>query len=307
MVTWLLIVSAAYREAGNVATAKGAEAAAPSMVGWVLSAQNHLLVNVTLNGHPVSFFIDTGSPFSAVDVRRAGSLGLTAITGSMRLPKQLLVNSREAPVSRIKQLIVGSDDLGSGPVVLIDLHSFPEFGRSIFSRFEVAGILGLDVMQKYGAVIDYGRRQLILETQAGLPQTLASALSAYHKVPIRVSGTGALEVAGKIGAKIYSFIVDTGSSGTVIPLDVAVDSRLSVRWSKLFSKMINFAPSLVGRTTIPVRSLGNYSFNRSSAYVTSMPLFFGDLEHPFGGLIGNDFFASTSAVIDIGHRVLYVR
>jgi predicted aspartyl protease len=306
IIIWLSIASAFYREAGTVATAKGATVA-PSSVGWILSAQNHLLVNVTLNGHPASFLIDTGSPFSAVDVRKAGSLGLTAITGSMRLPKQLLVNSREAPVARIKQLIVGSDDLGSGPVVLIDLHGFPEFRHAIFSRSEVVGILGLDVLQKYSAVIDFGQRQLILETQNGLPETLASALSMYHKVPIRVWGTGALEVAGKIGANTYSFIVDTGSSGTVVPVEVAVDNRLSVRWSKFFSKMINFAPSLVGRTTIPVRTLGNYSFKRSSAYVTSMPLFFGDLEYPFGGLIGNDFFASTSAIIDVGHRFLYVK
>jgi predicted aspartyl protease len=306
IIIWLSIASAFYREAGTVATAKGATVA-PSSVDWVLSAQNHLLVNVTLNGHPASFLIDTGSPFSAVDVRKAGSLGLTAITGSMRLPKQLLVNSREAPVARIKQLIVGSDDLGSGPVVLIDLHGFPEFRHAIFSRSEVVGILGLDVLQKYSAVIDFGKRQLILETQNGLPETLTSALSMYHKVPIRVSGTGALEVAGKIGANTYSFIVDTGSSGTVVPVDVAVDNRLSVRWSKFFSKMINFAPSLVGRTTIPVRTLGNYSFKRSSAYVTSMPLFFGDLEYPFGGLIGNDFFASTSAIIDVGHRFLYAK
>jgi predicted aspartyl protease len=306
IIIWLSIASAFYREAGTVATAKGATVA-PSLVGWVLSAQNHLQINVTLNGHPASFLIDTGSPFSAVDVRKAGSFGLTAITGSMRLPKQLLVNSREAPVARIKQLIIGSDDLGSGPVVLIDLHSFPEFRHNIFIRSEVVGILGLDVMQKYSAVIDFGKRQLILETQNGLPETLAGALSTYHKVPIRVSGTGALEVAGKIGANTYSFIVDTGSSGAVVPRGVAVDNRLPVRWSKLSSKMINFAPSLVGRTTIPARTLGDYSFNRSSAWVTSMPLFFGDLEHPFGGLIGNDFFASTSAIIDVGRRVLYVK
>jgi predicted aspartyl protease len=306
MVLWLLLASAFYREAGNVATAKGANTAPPA-VGWVLSAQNHLVVSVILNGHPAWFLIDTGSPFSTVDVRKAGSLGLTAITGSMRLPRQLLVNSREAPVARIKQLIIGSDDLGSGPVVLIDLHNFPEFRHTIFTRFEVVGILGLDVMQKYSAVIDYGKRQLILETQAGLPQTLAGALSTFHPVPIRVTGTGALEVAGKIGANTYSFIVDTGSSATVVPLGVATDNRLSVQWSKLFSKMINTAPSLVGRTTIPVRTLGNYSFGRSPAYVTSMPVFFGDLEHPFGGLIGNDFFGSNSAVIDVGHRVLYVR
>ena len=306
IIIWLSIASAFYGEAGTVATVKGATVE-PSLVGWVPTAQSHLLVNVTLNGHSASFLIDTGSPFSAVDVRKAGSLGLTAITGSMRLPKQLLVNSREAPVARIKQLIIGSDDLGSGPVVLIDLHGFPEFRHTVFSRSEVVGILGLDVLQKYSAVIDFGKRQLILEAQNGLPETLAGALSMYHKVSIRVSGTGALEVAGKIGANTYSFIVDTGSSGTVVPLDVALDNRLSVRWSKLFSKMINFAPSLVGRTTIPVRTLGNYSFDRSPAYVTSMPLFFGDLEHPFGGLIGNDFFKSTSAVIDVGHRVLYVR
>ena len=78
----------------------------------------------------------------------------------MRLPNQLVVNSREAPVARIKQLIIGSDDLGSGPVVLIDLHSFPEFRHNIFSRSEVVGILGLDVLQKYSGVIDFGKRQL---------------------------------------------------------------------------------------------------------------------------------------------------
>jgi hypothetical protein len=306
MVVWLLLASAFYREAGNVATAKGASTA-PSAVGWVLSAQKHLVVSVTLNGHPAWFLIDTGSPFSTVDIGKAGSLGLTAITGSMRLPRQLLVNSREAPVARIKQLIIGSDDLGSGPVVLIDLHNFPEFRHSSFTRFEVVGILGLDVMQKYSAVIDFGKRQLILETQNGLPGTLDGELSTFHQVPMRVTETGALEVAGNIGANTYSFIVDTGSSGTVVPVDVAASNRLSVQWSKLFSKMINFAPSLVGRTTIPVRTLGAYSFNRSQAYVTSMPVFFGGLEHPFGGLIGNDFFASISAVIDVGHRVLYVK
>jgi predicted aspartyl protease len=306
VIIWFLIAAAFYGQSRNLAIAKAASSESSS-AGWTVSAQNHLLVSVIVNGHQAWFGIDTGSPFSAVDLRQARFLGLTAITGSVHLPKRVEVNSREAPVARINQLTVGSDNLGSGPVVLIDLHGFPEFRRGGASRLEMAGIIGLDILQKYRAIIDYQNHRLLLELPGEASAAIVGSASAHHKIPMRLTKSGALEVTGQVGTRPYGFIVDTGSAGSVVPLEVAVDNRLSVRWSKLVSRMVNFAPSLVGRATIPTWRLGDYSLGRSSAYVTAMPAWSGDLQHPFGGLIGNDFFLSRNAIIDVEHRIIYVK
>src|SRR5713101_5097409 len=98
----------------------------PSTSGITLnrSTGNHLFVSVRVNNRPAWFAVDTGAALSIVDSSKAKLLGLSKSTRVVRVPKQIEVNNRIVPVAIVDSLFVGPDNLGSGPVALIDLHDF---------------------------------------------------------------------------------------------------------------------------------------------------------------------------------------
>jgi hypothetical protein len=88
------------------------------------STGNHLFVSVRVNNRPAWFAVDTGAALSIVDSNKAKLLGLSKGPGVIQVPKQIEVNNRVVPVALVDSLYVGSNNLGSGPVALIDLRDF---------------------------------------------------------------------------------------------------------------------------------------------------------------------------------------
>ena len=62
----------------------------------------------------------------------------------------------------VDSLYVGSNNLGSGPVALIDLRDFRARLRESGHRVTMDGIIGLDILQRYNAVIDCRNQRIYL-------------------------------------------------------------------------------------------------------------------------------------------------
>jgi predicted aspartyl protease len=270
---------------------------------------NHLFVPVRINHRPAWFAVDTGAALTIVDSNRANLFGVSGETKVVELPRQIEVNDRVVPVARIGNLQVGNEDLGAGPVALIDLRAFSAKFRDSGNTVQMDGILGLDILERYRAVIDCAQRRIYLQSASANSGDLLRRLSAYrlHRVPLRITTSGALEVEGHIGDQRYSFVVDTGGFATLIPRKVATQTGITLVGTSANAKGIHSKERPVSIAVAPKLDIGKYNLGSVVVGVTVLPEGPEDLAYPFGGLLGADFFFERNGIIDVGNRNLYFR
>src|ERR1700758_3081512 len=273
------------------------------------STGNHLFVTVRVNNRPAWFAVDTGAALSIVDATKARTLGLSKELGLVQVPRQIEVNNRTVPVAMVDSLYIGSDDLGSGPVALIDLRDFQARLRGSGRQVTMDGIIGLDILQRYNAIIDCRNQRIYLETGGGNLQDILrrTKTGRYNAVPMRITHSGALEVEGRIGRNRYSFVVDTGGFATLVPSAVAQQNGIPVIRTTVNAKGIHSKERPVGLTIAPEFDLGNHALGPALVGVTGLPEGPDDLRYQFGGLIGADFFFDRSGIIDVGSKTLYFK
>jgi predicted aspartyl protease len=305
----LILTLAFYSVIEFFPSAKASEASAGSGVSLSRSTGNHLFVLVRVNKRPAWFAVDTGAALSIVDTEKAKLLGLSLSNRKVRVPRQIEVNSRVVPVALIGNLQVGSNDLGSGPVALIDLREFRARLRGSGDRVTMDGIIGLDILQRYNAVIDCRDQRIYLDTPGGDSRAIVEGArrNRYKSVPMRITKSGALEVEGRIGRNRYSFVVDTGGFTTLIPAGVALESGIQVIGTTVHAKGIHASERPVGVALVPELDLGKNNLGPALVGVTGLPEGPDDLRFKFGGLIGADFFFERGGIIDVGNKILYFK
>jgi predicted aspartyl protease len=273
------------------------------------STGNHLFVPVRINNRPAWFAVDTGAALSIVDSTKARVLGLSKGPGVIQVPKQIEVNNRIVPVAEVDSLYVGRNNLGSGPVALIDLRDFQARLRDTGARVTMDGIIGLDILQRYNAVIDCRNQRIYLTVPGEDAQAIlrSTKKGRYNAVPMRITHSGALEVEGRIGRNRYSFVVDTGGFATLVPSAVAKQNGIPVIGTTVNAKGIHSKERPVGVTIAPEFDLGKYALGPALIGVTGLPEGPEDLRFQFGGLIGADFFFERGGIIDIGSKTLYFK
>jgi predicted aspartyl protease len=289
---------------------KASEPARPiSGVSLSRSTGNHLFVPVRVNNRPAWFAVDTGAALSIVDSNKAKVLGLAKSARVVEVPKQIEVNSRIVPVALVDSLYVGSENLGSGPVALLDLKDFRAKLRGSGAHVSMDGILGLDILQRYNAVIDCRNQRIFLETPDTDPRSIVqfAKRNRYKAVPMHITHSGALEIEGRIGVNQYSFVVDTGGFATLLPLQVAKQNAIPVIGTTVNAKGIHSKERPVGVTIAQQFDLGKYPLGPALIGVTALPEGPDDLRYQFGGLIGADFFFDHGGIIDVGKQTLYFK
>jgi len=300
----------AYSASPSFPSLKASELA-QSVSGITLSRStgNHLFVFVRVNNRPAWFAVDTGAALSIVDSNKAKDLGLARSSGVVEIPKQIEVNNRVVPVAIVDSLYVGSENLGSGPVALINLRDFRAKLRGSGNHVSTDGILGLDILQRYKAVIDCHNQRIFLETPGTNPRVIVqnAQKNRYKAIPMRITHSGALEIVGELGVNRYSFVVDTGGFATLLSLQVARQNGIPVIGTTVNAKGIHSKERPVGLTIAQQFSLGGYPLGPVVIGVTALPDGPDDLRYPFGGLIGADFFFEHGGIIDIGNQTLYFR
>ncbi|HEY2122723.1 MAG TPA: retroviral-like aspartic protease family protein, partial [Chthoniobacterales bacterium] len=184
-----------YAAYGGFHSAKANE---PETAGTSLSRStgNHMFVAVHVNNRPAWFAVDTGAALSIVDANKAKALGLAKGAGVVQVPRQIEVNNRTVPVATVGSLYVGIDNLGSGPVALIDLRDFRAKLRESGHEVTMDGIIGLDILQRYNAIIDCRNQRIYLQTGGSNGQGIIKRAKTgrYNAVPMRITHSGALEV-----------------------------------------------------------------------------------------------------------------
>ena len=123
----------------------------------------HIFVTGAIDGQKVNLVVDTGASHSCFDIDFISQLynneefedgiGMNAGVGS---------NDLQAKIATLKKLKIGRFTLKDYTVVLLDL-SHVNTVYKIAKKPVIQGIIGSDLLKKYGAVIDFKKAVMTLE------------------------------------------------------------------------------------------------------------------------------------------------
>jgi hypothetical protein len=123
----------------------------------------HPLIVVSVFGKSFLLVLDTGASKTAFDRNMLLEAEKNAvITLSDRLSTGLGTNTMVSSTAIINNLYIGSLLITEFEVAVLDLSTI-NFAYKELGHPEVLGVLGGDILMKYSAVIDYGKRVLNLK------------------------------------------------------------------------------------------------------------------------------------------------
>lgn len=172
---------------------------------------NRPIVHVRINNskEPLRFVVDTGAGMCVVSQKTAERLGLKAVArGGMA--RAVGGGGRfEIVYGFLQTLHVGDARVERVPVYI----------REFFNREEpVDGYIGLSVIGKFLATVDYGERRMKLLRDEARAELKAADPASMIEVPIRTTSSGFWSGEVTLGGleKPTNFIIDTGASITVV-------------------------------------------------------------------------------------------
>jgi hypothetical protein len=184
----------------------------------------------------------------------------------------------------------------------------PRTGGRYGDRFEAGGVLGVNFLVRYHAVLNFRSQRLFFRAGAALPADDRARFEnqGYTYVPIQVTVAGRIEAIGSVGANRYSFLIDSGSPQTIVQSTIKEGAWL-FGWN---SGNVYFALGKNSRTTsgrLPGFKLGAQDVSGKVVQFATIPSLQTGFRHPFGGIIGEDFLWAYQAVVDIGAGALYLK
>lgn len=286
---------------------------------------NHLFVPVSINDRRGALMIDTGAPNTMIDVNSVNTFGLTAEKSGSNVGGLFGRTWERYGASKVKSLAMGNCVLTNVPVAIADFSSMnadrnpPETGTHITQSRNVAhlnGALGAREMIKYGMVIDCTRQMLYVNPNGrspGVSESLAGLLAGrgFTRVPMRLNANHHFDVEGALNGNSTRFIVDTGSSTTLI------DTQVAVKFGTGVTALAGYGAGGAGgvvegvnRTAVKELTIGNFKLQNAEvvvAHVSKDILLSTSAAESNAGVLGEDYLSSKFGVIDMGGLALYLR
>lgn len=171
------------------------------------------IMQVRINGskEPLRFVLDTGSGMSVISEETAKRLGIKPVARG-GLARAVGGGGR----FEIVYGFVSSMEIGE-----VRVTNIPVYIRRFYSSGKpVDGYIGLSVISKYIATVDYGTHNFALTRQRGSDEVKKSEgqKTPGFEIPVRITSSGFLsgEVRLEGVERPLNFIVDTGADLTVI-------------------------------------------------------------------------------------------
>jgi tetratricopeptide (TPR) repeat protein len=275
------------------------------------SFDNRPIISVRINGEkqPLKFVLDTGSGMSVLSEQTAKKLGLKPVArGGM---------ARAVGGGGKFEIVYGYVD--SIEIGDVKVENVPIYIRHFFdTNIPVDGYLGLSVVSKFLASLDYGNRQVTLlrQNQSDITESwtqlrrgesaqalipIAPADTAIE-VPLRTTSSGFL--SGEVGLvgfdKTLNFIIDTAASITVISEKLSQQEQLLDLLQP--SKMRVFGAAGVTEDVkllqLPKLSLGLSTLEKISAAVLDLEPVNETAGFTQSGILGGNFLKNFHIYFD---------
>ncbi|MEO5571836.1 MAG: retropepsin-like aspartic protease [Bacteroidia bacterium] len=125
----------------------------------------HLLAKVKINNRIARMIVDTGASRTVLDKNRIHRfVKENNFEKHEALSTGLGTNDMESHIVELRKVEVGGGKLENVVWVLLDLSHVNISYKQIGIK-EIDGVLGGDVLSVYDAVIDYGKKQMILKSK----------------------------------------------------------------------------------------------------------------------------------------------
>ncbi len=122
----------------------------------------HLLVNLRVNGKAALLLIDTGASKTVFDKGRSEKfISSESFEKHDKLSTGLGTSTMKSHLALIREISLGKALVKNYKTVIIDLsHVNVAYGQ--LKQKPIDGVLGSDILKKFKAVIDYGKKKLVL-------------------------------------------------------------------------------------------------------------------------------------------------
>lgn len=287
-----------------------ARAAAPlAVIPYEVTDEGAITINVTVNGGgPYPFIVDTGATLTIAFENLARRTALSPVARpSLRVLS--ISGAKTFEPYEIGDLFAGAqladDHVG---VVLPDWES---------PRETPAGIIGLDILEKFALAFDVGARTLSLYAPEGLPPDLTARMRKATMKLKRFEGTGAelYTARGRVNGEPIEFIVDLGISTTLVNFaagDAILANSLIVSAGRTTTTGTRLEDVFDDRTRVNAGifrsiSVGRQRWSRKVVWIYDAPLFDElGVQRLAYGLLGADLMAEKDFALDFKNERLYL-
>ena len=201
----------------------------------LVRAGNFLFAPVSINhAAPTWWLLDTGAPSSEVDIEAAKALRLLHGPDREGDPANDIIAQHKL-IIQVSSLEVGSFSTGGAKLTAKSLSelnhgSLPSGWSGDFNR---NGMIGMDILLRQNAIVDWSNQQIILAPVADPARTRAAyEQEGFTYIPLSVTPENHLEVIGRVGNSEYRFYIDTGDPKTLIRQSVVEAENLPSRLPK---------------------------------------------------------------------------
>jgi predicted aspartyl protease len=277
-------------------------AAGSETIHLVRDDQNHLFVPVIIDGIESWWGVDTGFPFSVIDSLTASRVASERLKDANNVPLNADVNGRVCPIVSLPGVTIGSANLGRIDVAELSLEVRPyERSEEIGPSFEMGGILGIDFLLRFNAIIDFQRQEIRIsppDTQPEAPQIQSN----YQPIELERASRRRMEVLCKVGDFEYPFSIDTGAAGTSVSIEIAQRNHIALQARSYSNVPVGANATQTKFARINDFQIGNFECGRIDLnFSASKPDMLGR------GLLGADLLSKYGAILDIGRNTLYLK
>lgn len=305
---------AALAAAVLVLAASGARAAGDATVPLIRTGFNHFGIRVSINGHPSVLLLDTGAPVTTLDAHVYDQYATKDAASQLPDNVQRLssLNNQAAKTGYIADLAAGSMHFGGGPVAVTDMHRVN--GNTSHNPKDIVtdGVLGADILTKYGAVIDWSRRVVYFYADPAQRTSIGRAATAngWTAIPMQFTNGRHFAVPCTLGNTNYQLIVDTGAPYTMIDQSVFGGHDPTRSGPHTYASGINGILE-VRPTVLKSWSIGTFAVQNTAVGIVKLDKALTDetTKSPTRtiGLLGSEWLAHRAGIIDVNGMTLYLK
>ncbi|WKN43181.1 aspartyl protease family protein [Tunicatimonas pelagia] len=131
----------------------------------VVNWQYKPIIKVELNGKSAYFLVDTGSDMTILHKNEANRFDFQPLLASTNNQQVLGLSGKRQTIHKVKNVHMV---IGSMPIkALFKTYDLSGIVSSLGNRVDlkIAGIIGSDVMKRYGFIIDYQKQTIAIKTR----------------------------------------------------------------------------------------------------------------------------------------------
>jgi predicted aspartyl protease len=275
---------------------------------------NKMIMPVRINGQSVSLLVDTGSNQLILDTVTAESVGVRPSQRAQVMPRQTVqgfryirftqINSQVLPVGFAQSLAAGSMSFGSALVTL------RQSNQSGAGRGHIDGVLGLDILSRYKAVINCRAKLIFFKVDQARQVDLSSvaAQEKFARIPLRREENGALTVPCSIRGQPARLFVDTGAFLTIFHEAFLKSVGIPMETTRVSAHFAPGASRKISAGQINDFKIGNFKTPQRKFGVTALPNFtLRQGSARVSGILGMDTLYACHGIIDLDSMNLFLK